>query len=172
MNDDALHDLATGSALRALARQIHLLTGLAARDDAPDLLSAQLVPGQFDLAAQFRTVSIFALRTVMPVIGREWSLAPAEAGIAGLQAQAADAARQIAAVKRPAFDGASARRIMHKAGDAVLTQDAATYLVHFAVPNLWFHLSLAYAILRQAGVPVGKADFDGLHSYPDGFSFV
>ena len=43
MNDDALHDLATGSALRALARQIHLLTGLAARDDAPDLLSAQLV---------------------------------------------------------------------------------------------------------------------------------
>jgi uncharacterized protein len=30
---------------------------------------------------------------------------------------------------------------------------------------------MAYASLRMAGLSIGKADFDGLHSYPDEFSF-
>ncbi|WP_232461250.1 DUF1993 family protein [Cellvibrio sp. PSBB006] len=36
----------------------------------------------------------------------------------------------------------------------------------------FFHLSMSYAIARQAGIPLSKADFDGYHSYPVGFSFV
>ncbi len=35
------------------------------------------------------------------------------------------------------------------------------YLVQFALPNFYFHLSMAYALLRQAGVPLGKMDFLG-----------
>jgi hypothetical protein len=35
-----------------------------------------------------------------------------------------------------------------------------------ALPNLYFHLVAAYIALRGAGVPLGKADFDGLHAYP------
>ena len=64
-----------------------------------------------------------------------------------------------------------ALRTTHRAGFAYLDQSAADYLHQFAIPNLWFHLSMAYAILRQAGADVGKADFDGLHSYPTGFAF-
>lgn len=35
------------------------------------------------------------------------------------------------------------------------------YLLHFALPNLYFHVSMAYAILRHNGVPLGKGDFLG-----------
>ena len=35
------------------------------------------------------------------------------------------------------------------------------YLLHFAMPNFYFHCTTAHAILRQAGVDVGKRDFIG-----------
>lgn len=35
------------------------------------------------------------------------------------------------------------------------------YLLSFALPNFFFHLATAHAILRQSGVPVGKRDFLG-----------
>jgi hypothetical protein len=42
----------------------------------------------------------------------------------------------------------------------------------YAVPNFLFHYAMVYAIARQAGVPVGKSDFDGYHRYPPGFTFA
>jgi hypothetical protein len=37
----------------------------------------------------------------------------------------------------------------------------ADYLTHFVLPNFYFHLTAAYAVLRHAGVEVGKRDFLG-----------
>ncbi len=45
----------------------------------------------------------------------------------------------------------------------------ANYLLHYALPNFYFHLTTAYDILRYAGVPIGKRDFLG--AVP-GFSLV
>ena len=70
------------------------------------------------------------------------------------------------------FEGAATRQITHVAGDARLEQTGADYLRLFALPNLWFHLSMAFAIARRSGLPVGKADYDGWHQYAPGFSFV
>jgi hypothetical protein len=42
-----------------------------------------------------------------------------------------------------------------------LVFDGEHYLKHFALPNLYFHLTTAYGLLRQAGVPLGKADYLG-----------
>lgn len=36
------------------------------------------------------------------------------------------------------------------------------YLKHFVLPNFFFHLTVAYAILRQCGVPIGKVDYIGV----------
>jgi Domain of unknown function (DUF1993) len=35
------------------------------------------------------------------------------------------------------------------------------YLNHFVLPNFYFHLTAAYAILRHSGLDVGKRDFIG-----------
>ena len=42
----------------------------------------------------------------------------------------------------------------------------------YALPNFFFHYSMVYAIARQAGVEIGKSDFDGYHDYPVGFTFM
>jgi len=39
--------------------------------------------------------------------------------------------------------------------------EGQTYLLHYGLPNFYFHLTTAYAILRHAGVELGKRDFIG-----------
>jgi len=41
----------------------------------------------------------------------------------------------------------------------------------YAIPNFIFHVSIAYAILRNIGFNLSKGDFDGIHHYPQGFHF-
>jgi hypothetical protein len=55
--------------------------------------------------------------------------------------------------------------VEHVAGDIQLKQHTADYIVIFAYPNMLFHFSQAYAGLRNSGLNIGKADFDGLHQY-------
>ena len=40
--------------------------------------------------------------------------------------------------------------------------DGRAYLVNYAIPQFLFHVTTAYAILRHAGVDVGKKDFMGV----------
>ena len=40
--------------------------------------------------------------------------------------------------------------------------EASAYVTRYAVPNFFFHVSIAYAILRSCGVPLGKSDFLGV----------
>ena len=163
----SLHTAAVPPALRALARAEALLD--VADGAGPAALSARLDPDTLDAADQIRTVAGFALRATLPLVGREVPDLPERADP---RASLAFARRRIEGLGASEFDGAEGRRIRHRAGFADLDQPAADYLHLFALPNLWFHLTMAYATLKVAGVPVGKAHFDGLHAYPAGFSFV
>jgi hypothetical protein len=69
------------------------------------------------------------------------------------------------------FAGRDSLNVRTTAGFAELDLPAAEYFQMYAVPNFFFHYSIVYAIARQAGVPVGKAEFDGYHRYPSGFTF-
>ena len=158
-------------ALQALDRAAHFCDLIAAEPEPERLLSAKLHPGMFDCAGQLRTVAIFALRATFPLIGQPWPRGDFEPGLAGLRARIAFARAAISGLTEADFVGAQERQIVHTAGVAELDQNATEYLRHFALPNLWFHLSMVYATLRSEGVAIGKADFDGLHVYPAGFSW-
>ena len=65
-------------------------------------------------------------------------------------------------INAAAFDGAENRSITVKvAGGGERTTTGADYLMHFGWPNLHFHATTAYALLRHNGVPVGKGDYLG-----------
>ena len=64
------------------------------------------------------------------------------------------------------FAGAEERVIVDRAGNADVSLPGRRFLCEYALPNFFFHLSTAYGILRQAGLPIGKSDFDGFHTYP------
>lgn len=172
LTDDGLHQLATQTAIRALARVQHLVDVIAARPDAAALLDARLAADQLGCADQLRMANGFALRCVMPLLLRPWALANEGGTVEDLQAQVKQAARDIAGVAVADFAGAASRRIQHRAGDALIRQTATDYLIQFAIPNQWFHLTTAFAILRAEGVEIGKADYDGLHQYPKGFALT
>lgn len=131
----------------------------------PEAMKAQIADA-FPAAQQFATAAAFAVRITCPLAGREVpnlpvALAPRLAVV-----------RALLGAMRPAeFEGAETRQISHRAGFADLVQDGASFVHLYGMPNFFFHLTMGYAALRQAGVPLGKADFDGLHDYPADFSF-
>lgn len=124
-------------------------------------------------AAQLGIAGGFALRATYPLAGKDVPAEPVlDADAGALDAWLERAAVLVSALEPGDFERAEARRITHVAGEADLVQDGRAYLSLFALPNLWFHLSMAYAIARSGGLAIGKADFDGLHAYSPGVSFV
>ena len=59
------------------------------------------------------------------------------------------------------FEDAFSRPITFKTRTGDLNFDGYGYLTSYVLPNLFFHASIAYAILRVAGAPLGKNDFLG-----------
>lgn len=170
----ALFDIAVPPALHGVARARHLLARIG--DEGRDeLLGVRLTPDMFDCAAQMRMVSIMALRATYPVIGQDWPREITQdryvADLSGLDEGMVLVEAQIAKLTPADFEGSAERIVTHRAGFADLRQPGLDYVTRFALPNMWFHLSMAYAILRSVGMELGKADFDGLHAYPAGFRF-
>ena len=63
--------------------------------------------------------------------------------------------------KAEQFDGAENKKVTLKAGDTSIEFEGLAYLMNFAMPNFYFHVTTAYNILRYNGVDIGKRDFLG-----------
>jgi hypothetical protein len=131
----------------------------------PDALDARIADS-FPARQQFATAAGFALRIACPLAGREVPDLPQ-----GLGPRLAVARAMLGAMTPSEFDGAESRIIRHRAGFSELEQTGSEFLYLYGLPNFFFHLTMGYAALRAAGVPLGKADFDGFHAYPADFRF-
>jgi hypothetical protein len=67
----------------------------------------------------------------------------------------------VRSVPAAALEGAEERQIEWKAGPNDMSMKGMPYFIGYAVPNFYFHLSMAYAILRHNGLDIGKRDFLG-----------
>lgn len=85
-----------------------------------------------------------------------------ESTLAELRARVAATRAFVAGLKPEQFAGAETRKIMLKFGPREVNfDDGCTYLLDFVLPNFYFHMTTAYAILRKNGLDVGKKDFIG-----------
>lgn len=84
-----------------------------------------------------------------------------ETTFADLHARIAKTLDFIAGFTPASYADAAARTITIKAAGREMDFPAAMYLSSYAVPNFYFHMTTAYAILRHNGVELGKADFIG-----------
>ena len=84
-----------------------------------------------------------------------------ERSIADLQGRIAETLAFIASVPRAAIDGQEARAVVVKFPGGEMNFLAQPYVTGFAVPNFYFHLTMAYGLLRAQGVPLGKRDYMG-----------
>ncbi len=133
-------------------------------------LTMRLRPDMFAFARQTQVFCDHAKNGAARLAGVE---APkfddTEASLDELKARIKKTLDFIAGLDAKAIDAASEREIIFPAGPNKAKMLGANYLVHYALPNFYFHLTTAYDILRYAGVPVGKRDFVG--AVP-GFSLV
>ena len=147
---------------RAEAR---LGAGLAAAlDERP-------APGMMPAARQVATAAQFTLRIACPLAGERVPELRDPLDGPGLIARIRGTQALLSALRPEAFADAAERVIRVQAGFADLELPGEAYLYEFGLPNLYFHQAMAHVALKKAGVPLGKADFDGKHDYPEGFSF-
>lgn len=136
------------------------------------LLQQSLAPGMLPLLAQLRTTANFALRCCCPLSARpRVSFDNSDESYAGVQQQLTNTIDYLQAIPATDFIHATTM-ISDQAGFNTLHLPALEYAQLYSLPNFFFHLSMAYAIARSVGVPLGKGDFDGYHQYPEGFSFL
>lgn len=132
-----------------------------------DLLQARLAPDMLPLHQQVEVAVNFVFRTCAPLAQQAADGAtPVKVSFTALNARVAQAQAFLRSLEPAAFADAAQRTVHDRAGLADIALDGATYATHYALPNFFFHLSMAYAILRHLGVAVGKPDFDGWHVYP------
>ena len=67
----------------------------------------------------------------------------------------------IKTVKPEQFQGPETREIVLQFPSTTLKFTALNYVTNFALPNFFFHVTMAYALLRKGGVDLGKRDFLG-----------
>ncbi|RIJ21260.1 DUF1993 domain-containing protein [Henriciella barbarensis] len=80
---------------------------------------------------------------------------------AGFQAKLAETAQTLAAMKADQVNDWLGKDVVFKLGEMSMPFTAEGFLFSFAKPNLYFHATTAYDILRMKAVPIGKRDYLG-----------
>jgi hypothetical protein len=78
-----------------------------------------------------------------------------------LRARVAKALAFLATLTPAQFEGAEERRIEIKTPSRSFSFVGRDFLLHWVIPNVYFHCTAVYLLLRHNGVPVGKLDFLG-----------
>ena len=129
----------------------------------PDiLLSAQLAPDMLNLTAQVQRVSDTAKLSVQRL---STIAAPKfednETSFEQLQQRIADTLAYVEGVSAGQMAGSAQREVVLNWIDGGKTFAGDDYLLSFALPNFYFHVSMVHAILRNNGVTIGKLDYLG-----------
>jgi len=125
-----------------------------------ELTTARLYPDMLPLTGQIQRASDTS-RFVAVRVGQTEPrpMADNEVSLADLQARIAATIDYLSAVAPESMDGRENATVSFKAGPRTLDFTGTSYILGFALPNFYFHVTTAYAILRHKGVPLGKMDF-------------
>jgi uncharacterized protein len=134
----------------------------ARKFDPNGYLAMRLSPDMWPLARQVQAFCDHAKNSSFRLAGKEPPVKEdKEATIAELRARIGATLEMLKSIDAKAIEGGETREIVIPAGANKLKLPGADYLLHFAMPNFYFHLTTAYDILRGSGVEIGKRNFMG-----------
>lgn len=126
------------------------------------LITARLAPDMFALARQVQIATDHVKGSLARLSGADVPSFPdTETTFAELQARIQKTLDYARTFKPAQIDGTEEKEIVLTFGTEKIPFKGLTYLTNFALPNFYFHTSMAYAILRHNGVEIGKRDFMG-----------
>ena len=161
----SVHAVSVEPLAHALANLSHLLEkghahAAARKYDPALLLAARLTPDMFPLTRQVQIATDMSKYGVARLAGVEApKFEDKEQTFEELRARIARTVDFIKGVPASALEGSEERTIKVALRDRTLEFKGLDYLVRWVIPNAFFHVTTAYAILRQSGVEVGKNDF-------------
>jgi uncharacterized protein len=157
------------ASVASFQKHLHALDGIldkaaayaeAKKIDAGVLLSRRLYPDMFDMKKQVQEACTFAGSATSRLAGLPVpSPTNDEATIADLKKRIADTITFLNSVKPEQMAGSDQKSFTLKVGPNEMTFTGEDYLLHFALPNFYFHCTTAYGILRHNGLAIGKRDF-------------
>ena len=134
----------------------------ARKFDASSYLSGRLSPDMWPLSRQIQAFCDHAKNSSYRLAGKEPPLMEdKETSMTEIRARIQATLDMLKSIDGKAMEGAEDREIVIPSGPNKLKIPGASYLLHFALPNFYFHLTTAYDILRAAGVEIGKRSFLG-----------
>ena len=126
------------------------------------LLQSRLYPDMLPLVRQVQIAADAAKAGCARLAGVEVPSYPdTEASFDELQARIARTVAFLEGLDHSAIDGAADRTISFTAGKRSLSMTGPSYVTGWMLPNFFFHVTTAFAILRHNGLAVGKLDFLG-----------
>jgi hypothetical protein len=161
----SIHDVSVPVFVRALGNLSAILDKAVEHAkanglDEAELINARLAPDMLTLAGQIQRVSDTAKGAGARLSASENpSFADTETTFPDLQARIARTVDYLNSLPVAAFDGA--RDVTIPIRRQPTTMSGQAYLLTFALPNFFFHVTTAYDILRHKGVGVGKMDYLG-----------
>jgi uncharacterized protein len=134
----------------------------AKKVDAAVLLGYRLAPDMFALARQVQVACDQAKNGAARLAATEApKFEDTETTLEQLKERIAKTVAYLKTLDAKAIDASADREITFPLGPAKGQMMGGDYLNHFVLPNFYFHLTAAYAIMRHCGVEIGKRDFLG-----------
>jgi hypothetical protein len=134
----------------------------AKKVDPKALPAARLIIDMLPLSAQIQIACDTAKGAAARLAGIEIPKhEDTEATLEELKARIAKTLVFIKSIKPEQLQGAETREVILKNPQGSLKFTGLTYVTNFVLPNFFFHVTMAYALLRKNGVELGKRDFLG-----------
>lgn len=130
--------------------------------DPSVFLNYRLAPDMFPLVRQVHVATDMAKGCVSRLAGVEIPVYDdKETSFGELIARLEKCIAYVESFKPAQIDGTEDRTVVLKRPTGDVTLQGLSYLLDYVQPNVYFHCTTAYAILRHCGVPIGKKDFIG-----------
>ena len=126
------------------------------------LLNTRITPDMFPLIRQVQIATDMAKGAVYRLAGEEApKMEDNETTFEQLHARIESVIGMLKSFKPEQIDGSEGRDVVLKLRSGDMHFKGQAYLLGFVLPNVYFHITTAYAILRGVGVVLGKTDFIG-----------
>ncbi len=168
MSKLSMHAASVPAFAKMFDNMLHWLDAARAHAEAKKFstdvyLTMRLAPDMLPFTKQIQIASDSAKACVARLAGQEIpKYEDNEATLDELAQRIRKTRDYVLSVPAAAFDGSEDREItVPRRNGEPLKFDGLNYLRHYAQPNFYFHATTTYALLRHAGVPLGKVDYLG-----------
>ena len=165
MSSLTMHTAAVPTCIRALNSLAAILEKAAAHAEARKinpavLLGTRLFPDMLPLAMQIHVANDIAQGGAARLAGAPVPTVEAkERSFAEWIAASRATIAYLESLPPAQFEGAEDRTITWQTRSSTKSMQGTAYLFNHMLPNVFFHVTTAYDILRQSGLPIGKADY-------------